>query len=281
VPKVLVIDDSLSVRHTIERMLAPRGMQVASCASGYEAVARLRAEAPDLLICDLVLPDVDGLQVCRWLRQLPEHAATPVLLIGSIVDAEIEQEAARLGAAGVLRKPLAGDELARTAERVLAARRQTAPAAEPGAEGTEGAAAGRRAGRQTTGILVVAPASSRTRELMIDLATLEGFRCALLLSPAGQVLTVIGDLTTAAASLAAGPLAQLLAAAATASTHLGLAEPAALLLETEGGTLLAQRIDERAILVVVLTGSASLGKARFQLGRLRTALQQTWDAAPG
>ncbi len=279
-PKVLVIDDSLSVRHTIERMLAPRGLQVASCASGYEAVARIRSEAPDLLICDLVLPDVDGFQICRWLRQLPEHAATPVLLIGSLVDTEIEQEAARLGAAAVLRKPLAGDELARTAEQILAARRRLGGAAETGPAGAESGAAGRRPGRQTTGILVVSPASARTRELMIELATLEGFRCAVLLSPGGQVLAVTGDLSTAAAGLAAAPLAQLLAAASSATAHVGLAEPGSLLVETEGGTLLAQRIDERATLAVVLAGSTSLGKARLQLGRLRGALQETWDATP-
>jgi twitching motility two-component system response regulator PilH len=302
VPKVLVIDDSVSVRKSIEQMLAPRGLQVASCASGYEAVARLRAEAPDLVICDLMLPDVDGYQICRWLRQLPDLAATPVLLTSSIVDEDVERQVARLGIAGVIRKPLAGDELAATAERILAAKLRpsstpvaddlpaaaaTPPAAVAGGDrgeragmGAAATGAGRVARRRTTGRFVVPPASERTRAIMLELGSLPGFRYALLLSPAPEVLTLTGDLAPAAADLALEPLAGFLTAAAAATAALGLGGPDSVVLECGSGpTLLARQVDGQATLILVLADSASLGKARFHLGRLLQALRDSWETA--
>ncbi len=117
--RVLVIDNSSAVRAEIGQVLGARGISVASCASGYEAVARLPGAVPDLLICDLVLPDVDGYQICRWLRQVPQLAATRVLLISSIVDDEVEREVEKLGVVGVLKKPLDAGVLLAVAERVL------------------------------------------------------------------------------------------------------------------------------------------------------------------
>lgn len=264
-PKVLVIDDSVSVRKSIEQMLTPRGLQVASCASGYEAVARLRAEAPDLVICDLMLPDVDGYQICRWLRQLPDLAATPVLLTSSVIDESVEHQVARLGVAGLVRKPLAGDELAAAAERILAAKLRPSP---PPAR------------RRTTGRFVVPPASERTRGILLELASLPSFRYALLMSPAPEVLTLTGDLSAAAADLALEPLAGFLAAAAGATAALGLGGLDSVVLETGSGpTLLARQVDRQATLILVLADSASLGKARFHLGRLLQALRDSWETA--
>ncbi len=306
-PKVLVIDDSLSVRKAIERMLALRGMQVASCASGYEAVARLRAEAPDLVICDLVLPDVDGYQVCRWLRQLPDLAATPVLLTSNLIDEDVEREVARLGVAGLIKKPLIGDEMAATAERILAAKLRpshpapandpppaavpTAPAAVAAGErgaaddrrdvgGEPGGGSGRPLRRRTTGRFVVPPASERTRGIMLELGSMPGFRYALLMSPAPEVLTLTGDLAPAAADQALEPLARFLAAAGGATAALGLGGLDSVVLESAtGSTLLARQVDGHATLVLVLADSASLGKARFHLGRLLQALRDSWETA--
>jgi CheY-like chemotaxis protein len=274
VPKVLVIDDSLSVRKAMEQMLTLRGMHVASCASGYEAVARLRAEAPDLVICDLVLPDVDGYQVCRWLRQLPDLAATPVLLTSSIIDDTVEREVARLGIAGLVKKPLENDELAAAAERILAGKLRPsipAEAADPG---------NRPMRRRTTGRFVVPPASERTRSIMLELGSLPGFRYALLMSRAPELLTLTGDLSPAAADLALAPLTTFLAAAAAATAALDLGGLDSVVLETGSGpTLLARQVDAHVTLILVLAESASLGKARFYLGRLLRSLRDSWEIA--
>src|ERR1700732_2449617 len=161
--RVFVVDDSVSVRKAVERVLAPRGMAVASCASGNEALARLPGEAPDLLICDLVLPDLDGYEVCRWLRQVPALATTPVLFISGIVDADVQGRVAALG----------GD-------RSRAATRAAPPAAVmvPPAAADSPAA-------DSPAAAPASPGSPRIRTLLSEVTTLAGFRCGLLLSAGG------------------------------------------------------------------------------------------------
>ena len=293
--RVFVVDDSLSVRKAVERMLAPRGLEVASCASGNEALARLPAVAPDLLICDLVLPDLDGYEVCRWLRQVPGLAATPVLFISGIVDPDVESRAGALGVEGVLKKPFTGEELIDRVERILAASqagplRSAGPDIQPAATVHAPAASAPPAtARQDADAPAAAwmppgpggpPAGSglRTRELLSELSDLPGFRYAVLLSPEPRVLAVAGELTPAAADPTAAPLGRWLTAAAGLAAQLELGEPGAAVLEAGTGTLLARRVDARATLVVVLASSAALGKARFYLARLQRALLEAWGA---
>ena len=279
--KVLVVDDSVSVYRAIERMLAPRGLDVTSCATAGEALARLPGDAPDLVICDLVLPDLDGYEVCRWLRQVPALAATPVLFISGIVDPDIEQRVASLGVEGVLKKPFTGDELVATVERILAASRAEPWPAAPAPAAPEPQAPTPAAPAPAPAAPAPAlPAAQRTRELLFELTTLPGFRYALLLSPSRQVLATAGELAPAAAELAAGPLARWLTAAAGVAAHLELGEPGAAVLEAGAGTLLARRVDTRATLLLALSSSAALGKARFYLARLQRALRDAWDGAP-
>jgi CheY-like chemotaxis protein/predicted regulator of Ras-like GTPase activity (Roadblock/LC7/MglB family) len=293
VARVFVVDDSLSVRKAIERMLTPRGLEVASCASGNEALARLPAVAPDLLICDLVLPDLDGYEVCRWLRQVPGLAATPVLFISGIVDPDVESRAGALGVEGVLKKPFTGEELIDRVERILAAShaeplRSSGPASHPAAPAYDPVAPAPRA---TAGQDTEAPAAAglppgpggppggsgtRTRELLSELSDLPGFRYAVLLSP--EPLAVVGELTPTAADPTAAPLGRWLSAAANLAAQLELGEPGAAVLEAGAGTLLARRVDARSTLVLVLGNSAALGKARFYLARLQRALLEAWDS---
>jgi CheY-like chemotaxis protein/predicted regulator of Ras-like GTPase activity (Roadblock/LC7/MglB family) len=288
VPRVLVVDDSLSVRRAVERTLAPRGLEVTSCASGNEALGRLPGAAPDLLICDLVLPDLDGYEVCRWLRQVPALAATPVLFISGIVDADVESRVGALGVEGVLKKPFTGEELIATVERILANSRAEPRAAFAAASAATAAAAapplaGDPLAEAAAPLAVPAPPSAppsasglRTRELLAEMSALPGFRYVLLLSPEPRVLAAAGELTPAAADLTAAPLARWLTAAAGLAAELELGEPGSAVLEAGAGTLLARRLDGGAILVLVLTSSAALGKARFYLARLQRDLLAAW-----
>ena len=282
--KVLVVDDSVSVRRAVERLLAPRGMVVASCGSGNEALARLPGEAPDLLICDLVLPDLDGYEVCRWLRQVPALATTPVLFISGIVGPDVESRVAALGVEGILKKPFRGEDLVATVERILAASRAVSPAAAtvpPPAAGSPAAdapAAG-----------PASPGSPRIRALLAEVTTLAGFRCVLIMSPGSpgsprpRMLALAGELPTAAgdsADVATMALSGWLTAAASVAGQLALGEPGSAVLEAAAGTLLARRVDARATLVLLLASSAALGKARLYLAKLQRAILEAWDAAP-
>ena len=83
-PKVLVVDDSLSVRKVVQRALESKRIEVLSAASGSEAMEQIAREAPDLIVCDVIMPDMDGYQICDFVKKHPTLGGTPVLLISGI-----------------------------------------------------------------------------------------------------------------------------------------------------------------------------------------------------
>lgn len=110
-PKVLVIDDSVSVRKVVERALAGRQIDVVCAASGSEALEQIERDAPDVIVCDVVMPDRDGYEICEFVKNHPRLGATPVLLMSGIVNDEVRQRAARARSEGVLSKPFAAEDL--------------------------------------------------------------------------------------------------------------------------------------------------------------------------
>src|SRR2546426_3643199 len=135
--KVLVVDDSLSVRKVVERARAGRQIDVVCAASGSEALERLERDAPDLVVCDVVMPDRDGYEICEFIKRHPRLAHTPVLLMSGIVNDEVRERAARVQSAGILAKPFAADDLIRHLDNLIPRRpaapaaRETAAAADP------------------------------------------------------------------------------------------------------------------------------------------------------
>jgi len=105
-PKVLVVDDSLSVRKVVQRALESKRIEVLSAASGSEAIEQIAREAPDLIVCDVIMPDMDGYQICDFVKKHPALGHTPVLLIS--VAASPAVRAALPEAHPVLRDPVLG-----------------------------------------------------------------------------------------------------------------------------------------------------------------------------
>ncbi len=118
-PKVLVIDDSVSVRKVVERALAGRQIEVVSAASGTEALERIERDAPDVIVCDVVMPDRDGYEICDFVKNHSRLGRTPVVLMSGIVNDEVRQRAARVRSEGVLAKPFAADDLLKRLEGFL------------------------------------------------------------------------------------------------------------------------------------------------------------------
>jgi DNA-binding NarL/FixJ family response regulator len=109
-PTVLVVDDTPANREMLEAILAPRGYVVATAGSGEEALARMRSAPPDLVLLDIVMPGLDGYEVCRRLRADERTRFLPVITI----TASEEQEKARAleaGADDFIQKPLNQAEL--------------------------------------------------------------------------------------------------------------------------------------------------------------------------
>jgi len=117
---VLVVDDDAQVRQVIQWALEDEGFLVLGAANGREAMALVAGGAPDLVVLDLTLPEMNGLEVAERVRAL-ERRPVPILLITA--DGQAPAKAERVGAYTFLRKPFQIEDLlnaVRTGLRSLA-----------------------------------------------------------------------------------------------------------------------------------------------------------------
>jgi phosphate regulon transcriptional regulator PhoB len=133
--RVLIVEDEPDIRELVVHHLKRDGYQVSAAASGEEALRQARAEPPDLVLLDLMMPAMDGLEVCRRLRQDPATAALPIVMLtakGDEIDRVLGLE---LGADDYVVKPFSPKELLARVRAVLR-RSRPAPGAVPIALGT-------------------------------------------------------------------------------------------------------------------------------------------------
>jgi DNA-binding NtrC family response regulator len=115
--KVLIVDDDPNVCLTVREALQPLGCAIATAGTGEEALEDLKGDSYTVLLLDLKLPGMDGLEVLRRLREI-SPAARPILMTahGRVADAV---EAMKLGAVDFLQKPFTPAELRRTVAAVI------------------------------------------------------------------------------------------------------------------------------------------------------------------
>ena len=103
--KILIVDDSATERHMLTNLLTKAGYDVLASDSGEDAIEKARQIKPDLILMDVQLPKMSGIDATRRLREAPETAATPILVITSFALSGDEQKARDAGATGYLAKP--------------------------------------------------------------------------------------------------------------------------------------------------------------------------------
>jgi len=117
---ILVVDDDRDVRELVCRMLEQDGYRVVPANGGFEALQQLASLSPDLIITDVVMPDMDGFEVLLKLRHLAPKALALVISGGGRVAPDVYLETARkLGARAVLRKPFTRAEILDAVHAVL------------------------------------------------------------------------------------------------------------------------------------------------------------------
>jgi chemosensory pili system protein ChpA (sensor histidine kinase/response regulator) len=81
--RVLVVDDALSVRRSMEQLLEDAGYDVVTAADGFLALEVVRSKAPAIVLTDLEMPNLNGLELTKRLRELPQFMGTPIVMITS------------------------------------------------------------------------------------------------------------------------------------------------------------------------------------------------------
>ncbi len=109
--KILVVDDSKTQLDWVQAVLVREGFEVRTAADGKEAIRKVRTEPPDLVLLDMVLPDMDGLEVLRIVKARSEERFIPVIILSVKADLDSKVAGLRIGADDFLAKPFAEAEL--------------------------------------------------------------------------------------------------------------------------------------------------------------------------
>src|SRR3954471_6269456 len=109
--KVLVIDDSKTIRRTAETLLAKEGCQVFTAVDGFDALSKIADHRPDIIFVDIMMPRLDGYQTCSLIKHNKTFKDTPVIMLSS-KDGLFDRARGRLvGSEQYLTKPFTKDEL--------------------------------------------------------------------------------------------------------------------------------------------------------------------------
>lgn len=120
--KILAVDDEPELTDLMQYHLVRAGHEVTTAANGWEAIHCVRASRPDIILLDLMLPDLDGFGVCEILRRDPQTAMIPIVIVSAWSSPDSRNLGLELGALDYLTKPFSPQELVERVNRLLHAR---------------------------------------------------------------------------------------------------------------------------------------------------------------
>lgn len=117
---ILIVDDSVTMTMSVKSSLEMNGYAVHTAADGLLALSKLKAGLkPDLIITDINMPNMGGLELIKHIKALPGFRFTPILTLTTESDAGKRDEGKRLGATGWLVKPISGQDLVKVVKQVV------------------------------------------------------------------------------------------------------------------------------------------------------------------
>ena len=118
--KILIVDDDPSIVRLVEHILQGKGYRVLIANTGSQALQMAKTEELDLIILDLILPGMDGFEVCHQLRQEPSTTTLPILIMSRKESEKYKTKALNAGANAYLTKPVKPPELNKHVKALLA-----------------------------------------------------------------------------------------------------------------------------------------------------------------
>jgi DNA-binding response OmpR family regulator len=118
--KILIVDDEADILHFLELVLRERGYEVTTAASGREAIELARKVRPDLMLLDIMMPQMDGWEVLKLLRVDELTAQIPVAMVSARTDPKDRVQGLQEGAVDYICKPFSLDDLIAKVEAIFA-----------------------------------------------------------------------------------------------------------------------------------------------------------------
>ena len=116
--KIVVVEDHPAVRRVLTLSLRQRGYEIVEAITGRSGIALTSEENPDLVLVDLSLPDLSGLEVAKRIKQNPETAKIPLVALSGCTERELALKTLESGMAAYLTKPAATQELVNVIENL-------------------------------------------------------------------------------------------------------------------------------------------------------------------
>ena len=117
--KVLLADDEEDVKIVLKMFLESKGYETCTAYDGLDAIDQARNEKPDVILLDIMMPLVDGFEVCRTLKADPATAQIPIIMLSAASHSESVQKGIDAGAAEYLVKPFEPEHLVKTLEKIV------------------------------------------------------------------------------------------------------------------------------------------------------------------
>lgn len=116
---IMTVDDSASLRQMVQFVLREGGYEVLEAVDGLDALVKLKGRELDLILSDINMPNMTGLELTRQLRAMPEYKFVPIVLLTTESHAEKKQEGKAAGATGWIVKPFTPDQLLAVVKKVM------------------------------------------------------------------------------------------------------------------------------------------------------------------
>src|ERR1043166_5255538 len=105
-PIILIVEDYADTRYLLSALLRSKGYMVVEAGDGKEGVRQANRVNPDLILMDLALPELDGVEATRQIRQRNAHSKTPIFAVSAFATSDVQQDALDAGCNEVFAKPL-------------------------------------------------------------------------------------------------------------------------------------------------------------------------------
>ena len=130
-PTVYFIDDSATMREVMKIAFRREKIGVVICNDALIALNRIEEAEPDVVITDVIMPKKNGFEVCQFIKEHPRLSKTPVVLLSGVVNREVTEEALRVKADELIRKPFQPQDLIARVKQLIALKHPPEPALPP------------------------------------------------------------------------------------------------------------------------------------------------------
>lgn len=116
---ILTIDDDPVVRTLVKKIFQQVGFKVITAADGFEGIHAILTQKPDLIFLDIMMPIIDGIEVLKRVKKMPEVAGIPIIMFTAVADSQKVVQSSQLGAADYVIKPFQSSILIKKVQEVL------------------------------------------------------------------------------------------------------------------------------------------------------------------